>query len=124
MLALRIALFQCERKKQFQNRVERRWQVAKRYTNRLLDRTRAPNTMWLYALLLVIFCLNHMVDPALAGGTQTPAGYASNTVTDISPLLPFSFWRPVYYLTDPSDRSFPGDSEEKRGRWVGISENI
>ena len=74
--------------------------------------------------MLVIFCLNHMVDPVLAGGTQTPAGYASNTVTNISPLLPFAFWQPVYYLTDPSDRSFPGDSEEKRGRWVGISENI
>lgn len=65
-----------------------------------------------------------MVDPVLAGGTQTPAGYANNTVTDISPLLLFSFWQPVYYLTHPSDRSFSGDFEEKRGRWVGISENI
>ena len=80
--------------------------------------------MWLYALLLVIFCLNHVVDPALAGGTQTPAGYASGTISDVSVLLPFKFWQPVYYLTDPTDRSFPGDSEEKRGRWVGISENI
>ena len=30
----------------------------------------------------------------------------------------------MYYLTDPSDRSFPGDSEEKLGRWVEISENV
>ncbi len=95
LLELRISLFQCERKKQYQNKVERCWQVAKRYTNRLQDRTKAPNIMWLYALLFVIFCLNHMVDPVLAGGTQTPAGYASNTVTDIRPLLPFAFWQPV-----------------------------
>ena len=54
--------------------------------------------MWLYALLLVIFCLNHMVDPALAGGTQTPAGYASGTISDVSALLPFKFWQPVYSL--------------------------
>ena len=124
LLELRILLFQCERKKQYQNKVEGRWQVAKRYTNRVLDRTKAPNTMWLYALMLVIFCLNHMVDPVLATGNQTPAGYASNTVTYISPLLPFAFCQLVYYLIDPSDRSIPEDSEEKRDRWVGISENI
>ena len=69
--------------------------------------------MWLYALLLVIFCLNHTEDPGLAGGTQTPAGYANNIVIDICPLLSFSFCQPVYYLTDPSDCSFPGDSKEK-----------
>ena len=65
-----------------------------------------------------------MVDPALADGTQTPLGYATGTIRDVSPLLQFSFWEPVYYLTDPSERTFPGKSEEKRGRWIGISENI
>ena len=30
----------------------------------------------------------------------------------------------MYYLTDPNERTFPGKSEEKQGRWVGISESI
>ena len=39
-------------------------------------------------------------------------------------MLQFSFWEPVYYLSDPTDRQFPGTSDEKRGRYVGISESI
>ena len=96
----------------------------KRYTNRTLDRSGAPPAFWLWAMFLVIFCLNHMVDPALADGTQTPLGYATGTIRDVSPLLQFSFWDPVYYLIDASERTFPGKSEEKRGRWLGILENI
>ena len=75
-------------------------------------------------MLLVIFCLNHMVDPALAEGTQTPLGYSTGTVRDVSPLMQFQFWEPVYYLTDSTERAFPGKSDEKRGRWVSISEDI
>ena len=39
-------------------------------------------------------------------------------------MLQFSFWEPVYYLSDPTDRQFPGTSDEKRGHYVGISESI
>ena len=39
-------------------------------------------------------------------------------------MLQFSFWEPVYYLSDESERHFPGTSDEKRGRYVGILENI
>jgi hypothetical protein len=52
-----ISLWQCEAKYQHQNYMERRWQVVKRYTNRLIDRSGAPDVMWLYAMLLVMFCL-------------------------------------------------------------------
>ena len=41
---------------------------------------------------------------------------------DISPLLHFSFWDPIYYKLDDSD--FPLGSTEGRGRWVGIAENV
>jgi hypothetical protein len=41
---------------------------------------------------------------------------------DISPLLCFHFWEPVYYKLDDSD--FPSDSREKRGHFVGISESV
>jgi hypothetical protein len=45
-------------------------------------------------------------------------------MTDISPLLYFYFWEPVYFLMDESEQSFPGKSKELRGRWVEISEHI
>jgi hypothetical protein len=77
--------------------------------------------MWLYAMLLVMFCLNNLVDPNLAGGTQLPIAFSTETINDISPILQFSFWEPVYYLPDDSKRHFPGTSEEKRCHYVGIS---
>ena len=80
--------------------------------------------MWFYAMLLVIFCLNNIVDPNLACGTQSPIAFSTGNLNDISPMLQFSFWEPVYYLSDPTDRQFPGTSDEKRGHYVGISESI
>jgi hypothetical protein len=40
-------------------------------------------------------------------------------MTDISPLLYFYFWEPVYFLMDEKEQSFPVKSKELRGRWVG-----
>ena len=65
-----------------------------------------------------------MVDPNLTCGTQSPVAFLTGTINDISPILQFSFWEPVYYPIDDTERHFPGTSEEKRGRYVGISENI
>ena len=41
---------------------------------------------------------------------------------DISLLLRFSFWDPVYYKLDDSD--FPSGSTEGCGCWVGIAKNV
>ena len=41
---------------------------------------------------------------------------------DISPLLLFSFWDPVYYKLDDAD--FTSCSTKGRGRWLGIAENV
>mmetsp|Transcript_834 Transcript_834/g.967 ORF Transcript_834/g.967 Transcript_834/m.967 type:complete len:170 (-) Transcript_834:104-613(-) len=43
---------------------------------------------------------------------------------DISMLLNFYFWQPVYYLVDLEDRSFSSASREKRARWAGVDEKI
>ena len=75
-------------------------------------------------MLLVIFCLNNIVDPNLACGTQSPIAFSTGNLNDISPMLQFSFWEPVYYLSDPTERQFPGTSDEKRSHYVGISESI
>jgi hypothetical protein len=119
-----LPLWQCESKYQHQNYAENRWQTVKRYTNRVMDRSGCPPYIWFLALSYVIFCLNNCVDPNLADGTKSPLQVAKFSMTDISPLLYFYFWEPVYFLMDESKQSFPGKSKELRGRWVGISEHI
>ena len=47
---------------------------------------------------------------------------ATRSMCDISPLLFFCFWQPVYFIHDDSD--FPSESTEERGRFVGISESV
>jgi hypothetical protein len=119
-----LPLWQCESKYQHQNYAENRWQTVERYTNRVMDRNGCPPYIWFLALSYVIFCLNHCVDSNLANGTKSPLQVATFLMMDISPLLYFYFWQPVYFLEDESQQSFPGKSKELRGRWVGISEHI
>jgi hypothetical protein len=47
---------------------------------------------------------------------------STGSTNDISPLLCFHFWEPVYYKLDDSD--FPSDSHEKCGHFVGISKSV
>ena len=119
-----ISQWQCESKYQHQNYAENRWQTVKRYTNRVMDRSGCPPYIWFLALSYVIFCLNHCVDPMLGDGTKSPLQIATFQMTDISPLLYFYFWEPVYFLLDEKERKFPGKSKECRGHWVGVSEHI
>jgi hypothetical protein len=51
-----------------------------------------------------------------------PIHMSTGSTNDISPLLCFHFWEPVYYKFDDSD--FPSDSREKCGHFVGISESV
>jgi hypothetical protein len=53
---------------------------------------------------------------------STPLRQAYGTDNDISPMLYFSFYKPVYYLVN--ETTFPSKSKELRGRWVGVSENV
>ena len=41
---------------------------------------------------------------------------------DITVILQFQFWEPVYYAK--YDAKFPADSTEVLGRFVGIAENV
>jgi hypothetical protein len=55
-------------------------------------------------------------------GFLTPTQVACGYIPDVSALLHFRWWEPVYYLDD--DGQFPSDSKEKSGCWVGVAENI
>ena len=80
--------------------------------------------MWFLALLYVCYCLNNCVDPNVGDGTKSPIMMASFEMNDISPLLFFYFWQPIYYLLDITEQSFLGKSKELRGRWAGVAEHV
>ena len=49
--------------------------------------------------------------------------FATGQFFDISPFLAFRFNEPVYFLGS-GKQGFPSDSQELRGCWVGISEDV
>ena len=51
-----------------------------------------------------------------------PLQCAKGSTQDISPLLRFYWWEPVYFKVD--DTTFPSTSREERGHFVGISHNV
>jgi hypothetical protein len=69
--------------------------------------------------MYVCFVLNNAFSEVIK---STPLHQAYGTDNDISPMLYFSFYEPVYYLVD--ETTFPSKSKELRGRWVGVSENV
>jgi hypothetical protein len=117
--ALSIGQWQSEPHQQHQNPCERRYQTVKTTTNTLLDRSGSPAYTWLLCLMYVTILLNLTYNWTIGG---IPLQIAEGTTQDISPLLRFYWWEPVYYKVD--DASFPSDSREERGHFVGISRNV
>jgi hypothetical protein len=117
--ALFIGSWQSEPHHQHQNPAERRYQQVKTTTNTLMDRTGSPAYTWLLCLMYVCFILNYTFNAAVNG---VPINIATGTTNDISVLLRFHWWEPVYYKVDDSD--FPSDSREESGHFVGISEHV
>lgn len=114
-----IDSWRSEPHQQHQNPAERRYQTVKRMTNTIMDRTGSPAYTWLLALMYVCFILNVTFNTNIG---CVPLAHATGSTTDISPILCFSWWQPVYYHLD--DSSFPSESRKLRGRFVGIAENV
>jgi hypothetical protein len=85
-----IDSWQSEPHQHHQNPAERRYQTIKNSTNRILDRTGAP-----VCLQYVCYLLNHTYNSTI---NDIPLTRLTGTTVDISPLLRFHFWEPVYYL--------------------------
>ena len=64
-----------------------------------------------------------LASPTLQG--ICPVQALEGTTPDISFMLHFSFYEPVYYRIDSSepDLNFPSSSNEKKGYWVGFADN-
>ena len=119
--------WQSEPYHEHQNPAERRYQTLKEYTNKVLDRTGAPAYCWLLALVYISYLLNHMATESI--GWQTPLFVLTGVTTDISAMLNFHFWEPVYYATADvlkydSKPGFPSETCEAKGRFVGFGESV
>ena len=117
--ALCISNWQSEPHQQHQNPAERRFQTVKRMTNTILDRSGSPASTWLLAMTYICFVLNYTYCSSI---NAIPIQKLTGSTPDISPLLRFYWWQPVYYKLDDSD--FPSESTELRGRFVGIAEHV
>jgi hypothetical protein len=88
--------WQSEPYHEHQNPAERRYQTVKRYTNVILDRTGAPPEAWLLCMQYVCHVLNLLVVDSIR---KPPLQALTGQTQDISILLAFHFWEPVYYDT-------------------------
>ena len=70
--------------------------------------------------MYVCFLLNNTSSKALSGAV--PIQVLTGSTNDISPLLQFCWYKPVYYLVN--DSTFPSDTREKHGYFVGIAEHV
>jgi hypothetical protein len=86
----------------------------------ILDRTGSPAYLWLLCLMYVCFLLNITSSKDLNG--YVPIKVLTGSMNDISPLLNFRWYKPIYYMVD--DSNFPLDSHEHRGYWVGVAGHV
>ena len=112
--SLFIQDYQSEPYHQHQNKAENRFGLAKRYTNTVMNTSGCTACCWLLCLQYICVVLNHLASPTLQG--ICPVQALEGTTPDISFLLHFSFYEPVYYRIDSSepDLNFPSSSNEKK----------
>ena len=112
--------WQSEPNQQHQNPAEQCYQTIKMMANTILDHAGSPGYLWLLCLMYVCFLLNHTASTSLT--YATPLQHATGSTPNISPLLWFTWYKPVYYKVD--DSAFPSESREELGRFVGIAEHV
>ena len=66
------------------------------------------------------YILNHRSCEALGG--NVPLGMLYGVSPDISILLLYSFYQPVFYATHY--QSYPSSSKERAARWLGFGEHV
>ena len=102
-----------------QDPAEWRYRTIKSWTNTVMNRSGAPANCWLLCLIYVCYLLNHIACSAL--DAKIPLLASTGIDPDISIILLFTFYQPVFYAT--YDQHFPSESEEMAGFWVGFGEH-
>jgi hypothetical protein len=89
-----------------------------------MDTSNAPPDMWYLCLEYVTYILNWLSTPSLNG--RTPLSMINGQVPDISMILYYHFYEPVYYAHyDSSTKTQPTHTTSERlGYFAGFSENV
>ena len=116
-----ISGWQSEPHQHHQNPAERKYQQVIHMTNLIMDRTGAPAGLWFECMKYVCYLLNHTYNQSIAG---VPLEKLTGQQVDISALLRFHWYQPVYYQADRDNETFPSESKEARGHIVGIAEHV
>ena len=105
--------YQSEPYHQHQNKAENHFGLAKCYTNTVMNTSGCPAFCWLLCLQYICVVLNHLASPTLQG--ICPVQALQGTTPDVSFMLHFSFYEPVYYRIDSSepDLNFPSSSRKQ-----------
>ena len=85
-----------------------------------MNRSGAPDNCLLLCLIYVCYLLNHIACTAL--DEKIPLFALTGITQDISILLIFTFYQPVFYAT--YYQIFPSGSEERACYWVGFGEHF
>ena len=111
--------WQSEPYHQNQNPAEWQYRIIKAWTNTIMNRTGAPAHCWLLTFQYVCYIPNHISTVSLGG--QVPLQVLYGVTCDISIIILYTFYQPVFYAT--LDQHFASDSEERAGFWVGFAEH-
>ena len=107
--AYHISNWHSEPYHQNQNPAEWRYRTIKSWTNTVMNRSGAPANCWLLCLIYLCYLLNHIACTALDG--KIPLLALTGITPDISIILVFTFYQPVFYAT--YDQHFPSESRER-----------
>jgi hypothetical protein len=115
--ALYIGAWTSEPHWQNQNNMERCYQTLKRITNLVMDCSGCPASCWLLCLQYVAMVLNCTACQSL--NWAVPLTILLGTTVEISPLLRFHWYQPVFFNVDSP--SFPSELSEALGYFVGVA---
>ena len=96
LCALCIGDWQSEPHQQHWNPVECHYQTIEAVANTIFDCTSSLAYLWLLCLMYICFILNHMASKAL--NNFIPIQVLTGSTPDISPLLQFQWYEPIYLL--------------------------
>jgi hypothetical protein len=103
--------------------VERMIAELKKFSNWVLNWSDAPPEAWFVVFEYVTFIMNRTAKESL--NWRTPVEALTGQTPDISMLLHFTFWEPVFIKNyQGSGKNFPSESNEILVRFIGFSESI
>ena len=108
LMAYHISNWHSEPYHQNQSNAEWRYRTIKSWTNTVMNRSGPPTNCRLLCLIYVCYLLNYIACTALDG--KIPLLALTGITPDISIILLFTFYQPVFYAT--YDQNFPSESEE------------